>query len=673
MKSIAIVTKINSKVSSFLKENLELIFKDFVEIHNYSTSELKDNFVIKDDVVLFMTKERALDYEKHVLNHENIIVIERTVKNSELSKIFTLPQGTKVLVVNDNWQTTLETVAFLYQIGVNNLELIPYKSGESYENISISLTPDEESYVPKYIPTIINIGNRCIDTSTFIKIISKLGIENKLIDERLINYSEDIINLNEGIKNSYKELFVKKDELNTIVNLSKDGVLFIDNGGNIIFCNKVFRSMFRLENEEIYNKKMEHTLQDEVVQILRKPVIKDELLEFDGKYLNVNKKEVISLGQSIGFYLNVQEITYIMQLEQNLSKKLRNKGLIAKYSFSNIKTRSQKMQECISLAKKISSSHLTTLIVGESGTGKELLAQSIHNLSSRTKQPFVAINCAALPENLLESELFGYEGGAFTGALKEGKIGLFEQANNGTIFLDEIGDMPLSLQCRLLRVLQERQVMRIGSLSLININVRIIAATNKNLRKMVEEGTFREDLFYRLNVLPINVPPLRERKEDIIPILKSFIKKNLSISEEVEALLLNYTWPGNIRELQNVASYLELMCDIEAKLKNLPYYITQCSIDFNKEFKFIENRFNILTTIKVLKIIDEKNAVNVRVGRKNIEETLNNLGNITTEAEIRRLLATLNDLGLVVSNPGRRGSEITTKGKDFIKWVDNRS
>ncbi|WDC84728.1 sigma 54-interacting transcriptional regulator [Caloramator sp. mosi_1] len=188
-------------------------------------------------------------------------------------------------------------------------------------------------------------------------------------------------------------------------------------------------------------------------------------------------------------------------------------------------TNSPKMKECINIAKKIAKSDYTVLINGESGTGKEMIAQSIHNYSNRSIYPFVAVNCAALPENLLESELFGYEKGAFTGALKEGKIGLFEIANNGTIFLDEIGDMPLKLQTRLLRVLQEKQIMRVGSDNIINVNVRVIAATNKDLKKLVDEGLFREDLYYRINVLPISLPPLRERKEDIMPLLESFLKE----------------------------------------------------------------------------------------------------------------------------------------------------
>ncbi|MTK11848.1 MAG: AAA family ATPase [Clostridiaceae bacterium] len=620
-----------------------------------------------------MIKEKALECEKYVQNKKNTIIIERTLKDSEIYKLFTLPKNTKALVINDSKETTLETVSLLYQIGISNLELIAYEPDKIYEDINIAITPDEEEHAPKYIETIINVGNRCIDTTTFIKIINKLNIEDKRLSERVINYSESIINLNNGIKENYRQLYVANEELDIIINSSKEGFLLIDNEENISFYNNAFRNIFYIR-EDIKGKKIGDVLDKEVVNTFTKEIIKDETLELKGRYINVNKQIVKSLGQNIGYCFNIQEVTYIKQLEQNLSKKLRNKGLVAKYDFNDILTNSPRMKECISLAKKIASSDLTALITGESGTGKEVLAQSIHNASNRSKQPFVAINCAALPESLLESELFGYEGGSFTGALKEGKAGLFEQAHNGTIFLDEIGDMPLSLQTRMLRVIQERQVMRIGSQSVIDINVRIIAATHRNLMQMINEGKFREDLFYRLNVLPINIPPLRERKEDIILILESSLngKKNLKLSKDVVDLLLNYTWPGNIRELKNAADYIELMSDEEIEIENIPFYILNCNIDYKREYDYLNDKCNVENALEILEIIEEKNSNNMGVGRKNIEEALKNRCRSITEAEVRRILTILNDLGIITSSLGRRGSELTIKGRNFIKWIRNR-
>jgi len=238
--------------------------------------------------------------------------------------------------------------------------------------------------------------------------------------------------------------------------------------------------------------------------------------------------------------------------------------------YENIKVegivgRSKRIMEVLELVHRVAPTSATVLLMGESGVGKELIAKAIHFLSPRAEKPFVAINCAAIPENLLEAELFGYEKGAFTGAYSP-KKGKFELANGGTLFLDEIGDMPLSLQTKLLRVLQEKEVERIGGTKPLKVDVRIIAATNKDLKKLVEEGKFREDLYYRLNVVPIYIPPLRERKEDIPVLVKHFLDqfskeygKELEISNDVMEAFMEYDWPGNVRELRNVVERMVIL------------------------------------------------------------------------------------------------------------------
>lgn len=262
------------------------------------------------------------------------------------------------------------------------------------------------------------------------------------------------------------------------------------------------------------------------------------------------------------------------------------KGFVAKYNFDDIVTVDKYMIELKNLASLYSKTDGTILIQGESGTGKELFAQSIHNASNRCGGPFVAVNCAAIPENLLESELFGYEGGAFTGARKEGKQGLFELAHNGSIFLDEIGEIPKSLQARLLRVIQEKEIMRVGGDKIIPVDIRIISTTNRNLEKQVRNGDFRQDLYYRLNVFNLKIPSLRERKGDIALIatrlLNEFTDDSINESEivkEINSLLVSYDWPGNIRELNNIMERLSLVVlqsnsnnyrDMLKKVMNVP-------------------------------------------------------------------------------------------------------
>ncbi len=249
-----------------------------------------------------------------------------------------------------------------------------------------------------------------------------------------------------------------------------------------------------------------------------------------------------------------------------------------KFKINSFISHSPKMEDILSLAVRAADSKATILVTGESGTGKEVLAKSIHYVSPRKEKPFVAVNIPALPETLLESELFGHEKGAFTGADKA-KKGRFELADGGTIFLDEIGDIPINLQVKLLRVLQEHQIERVGSSENIDIDVRIIAATHQNLEQKIKEGTFREDLFYRLNIVSLNIPPLRERKEDILPLIEHFIEKyakennrnKLSLSKEAIDLLIKYNFPGNVRELENVIERAVVLCRSEAiTLNDLP-------------------------------------------------------------------------------------------------------
>lgn len=276
----------------------------------------------------------------------------------------------------------------------------------------------------------------------------------------------------------------------------------------------------------------------------------------------------IKVGKEIvGAIATFQDVTEITEMEERIRRKTHAKGLNAKYSISDIVGTSQGIQNAKDRAMKFSQVNSNVLIVGETGTGKEIFAQSIHNLSKRRNGPFVAINCAALPENLLESELFGYVEGAFTGARKGGKPGLFELAHNGSIFLDEISELALGLQGRLLRVLQEQEIMRLGHDQVIPINVRVIAASNKDLKTLVNKGEFREDLMYRIDVLRLPIPALRERREDISQLVDHFIQKYSNkfdkfidgITAEAKELLIRAEWQGNIRELENVCERLVVL------------------------------------------------------------------------------------------------------------------
>ena len=312
-----------------------------------------------------------------------------------------------------------------------------------------------------------------------------------------------------------------------------------------------------------------------------------------------------------------------------------------KYDFENIIGSSPVMQKLFARMKRIANTDSTALVLGESGTGKELVARALHFNSQRKDKPFIPVNCAAIPENLLESELFGYVKGAFTGAIRD-KIGKFEAANQGSIFLDEIGTMPMHLQTKLLRVLQEQEVERIGSTKTIQLDVRVISATNVNLEEEVKKGNFREDRYYRLNVIPIQLPPLRERTEDILSLLKHFIEKNctdmkrplMSISNEALEILEGYRWPGNVRELENVVERIVALTDgNRISANDIPSNIreevltkvTERGVDLVQTVNEIERKM-ICEALHLAKGVKAKAAVMLNLNRTTLVEKMRRLG-----------------------------------------------
>lgn len=375
----------------------------------------------------------------------------------------------------------------------------------------------------------------------------------------------EILSLN-GVKSvdeinliSFEE---KQIEIKHIMDAVWQGVVVLDKDEKIKYINKyALENVFFQPENKIINKdvnellKVQYTkLKSALNDIESKKEIKDfEVMIGAKNYLMSVNAMISSEDVFLGYILMIQD-------SKRMDKILSSKRYDNQISFKDIIGQSEQILKCINDAKVYSQSDSPVLITGESGTGKEIFARALHNLSSRSRAPFVAVNCGAIPDQLLESELFGYEGGSFTGAKSDGKLGIFEIANGGTIFLDEIGEMPPHLQVKLLRVLQEKKMRKIGGDKETRINVRIISATNKNLNEMVESNQFRLDLFYRINIFTITIPPLRRRKKDIEVLAKFYMEqfsqkynKNIEkISDEAMDKMLNYEWYGNVRELQNV-------------------------------------------------------------------------------------------------------------------------
>lgn len=362
----------------------------------------------------------------------------------------------------------------------------------------------------------------------------------------------------------------RTDRFKCIMDYSMEGIISIDHFGKITVANTFATRVFpQLEQIDRISLTIDKILpQLNVMSVIQNEgKILGELLPIKDRIFTINCVPAGDAGAIVTF----ATVSKIQEIEGKIRSKLHKKGLTAKYTFENIIGTEKSIVEAKQIAQKFSKVDSNIFIYGETGTGKELFVQSIHNESRRRNEPFVAINCAALSEDLLESELFGYEEGAFTGAIKGGKAGLFELAHNGTIFLDEIGDISLKMQSRLLRVLQEREIMRIGHGRVIPINIRIITASNKDLKTLVSEGKFRQDLYYRLNILQLSLPPLRERKQDILELCRHFIQMNqtlkhlpiTSFTPDAQRLLIEHSWPGNIRELSNFCERLCVLAEDE--------------------------------------------------------------------------------------------------------------
>ena len=373
-------------------------------------------------------------------------------------------------------------------------------------------------------------------------------------------------------------------KLDTVLESSYDGIYITDGNAVTTRVNKAYERITGIRAEEVLGKHVNVLVDQGIISkacstvVLRtRDVVTMHQKLSSGKILLVTGTPIFDdHGEIEMIVTNVRDITELQRLRDELYERDRKmdmyntkleslrKTLDEK---SSIYSRDAKMVRILEAARRVAHHDTTVLVTGETGVGKERMAEFIHQNSLRAEKKLISVNCGAIPDSLIESALFGYESGAFTGAKAGGKVGLFEEANGGTIFLDEIGELPYNVQAKLLRVLQEQEIQRVGSVDTVKINVRIIAATNKDLMAMSEEGTFRKDLFYRLNIIPVHIPPLRERKADIVPLINTFINalnaeydEQKRLSKDTYEKLYTYNWPGNIRELKNVMERVFVMC-----------------------------------------------------------------------------------------------------------------
>lgn len=550
-----------------------LFIAPFKKLAEDANLVIEEKFSNKKD--LFKVVEADLiEAEKVVKNYINDgieVIVSRGGTASLLEKEVDIPMVCVQVTITDILQSLLELKKIPDNIGIAGFENMIYGAEKidrilntNFVEILINQAEEAEIKISKAIKSGVNF---IVGDAISVKLAKKYGIDSKFINSG-----------KESIYRALQEALLiakvrqqdehKSEMIRTIIQKSHDGIIVTNEQNSISLFNPEAEKIFHRLKYEVLGKNLKDIYSSINEQVLNE---ENELLTdiYHRQYL-IKKSKIYVKGINKGSIYSLQNISEMQKLERNIRKKLSAKGLVAKYFLDDIIGQSPACIKMKNKAKKYALTNSTILITGESGTGKEMLVQGIHNISERAQGPFVAINCAALPENLLESELFGYVDGAFTGAKRGGRQGMFELAHGGTLFLDEIGEMPLSLQSRILRVLQEREVMPLGGESIIPIDVRIIAATNQNLSKMVEEGNFRRDLYYRLNILRIHMPTLAERKEDIPLLADELLQKmkdinpNLkSITKEAKLFLSICDWPGNIRQFVNMMERIMLLTDGE--------------------------------------------------------------------------------------------------------------
>lgn len=656
------------------RDNLREVFGDSLQI--------RSNHILPvhlDGVDLILSSapdslvEDIIDLEKV---KAPLLVANRSIDFKKLEKLFELPKGTQCLLVSNDEEIAYESVTMLKYLGFDYLDIYAYSpdmdTPPNLKDVNVAITHGLANLVPKNLRSVIDLGNRRLDLSTLFDISKILQRNFNHAHHITMGYVKNFVRIGRELANSVRNENYINSSLQAVLNAVQEGVIFIDSEGYVSLFNEEAGNILRMDSRSVLHKHYTNVLYDfQIDKVMKaKQQVPRQMIQVQGQNLLVTFNPILLNEEFSGIVLVFQEVTHVERMEQEIRKKKLQSGLITKYSFANHIGSSAVIMQTKDIAKRLARSDYTVLITGESGTGKEIFAQSIHGLSSRNKGPFVAVNFAGISESLAESELFGYEDGAFTGAKKGGKAGLFELAQNGTIFLDEIGDAPLKIQAAILRVLQERQVMRVGGNKVIPINVRIIAATNKKLEDMVNKGVFRDDLFYRLNQLPLSIPSLRERAEDIPDLIDYFLKRKnsqLYFPPDVMQKLSSYRWPGNVRELESLVTYLSvIVSSSEVSMKDLPMKIQDnefTEIRADKIVKLLKQAGDISLFKEILDCLsltqDEKSGI----GRSTLKAMLSKQ---ISESRLRTKLDILKKYGLVEVGVRKQGTRITDQGMRII-------
>ena len=688
MKKIAVVALDPLAGASYTKEVRDL-FGEYAEVVGYSVRDGSAAGVLpRADLFAISTDAygSAEEEARHVPIDSQIMSIEVTFYWETLKKLFEIPQGTKVLFVNVTSNMAREAITQLSSLGVNHLQFIPYYPGAVLEEpVDVAVTPGESRFVPPSVKTVIDCDHRPCSYGMMVEIALRLGLEYLPETESFMNYAKVVASNHYSFDLMYAKSRRQESQMHILAESLDEGLIGVNETGDIFVCNKKACQIARISEELTMGKKGEEVFPYiPFYQVLReKKAVPEKIIRLFGTDISLAVVPVVRKENCIGAFAMLQKFNEQESRQNALRRQMMQKGHYARYTLDDVIGISTAITETKNILRKMAATDSPVLLMGETGTGKELMAHALHQASRRADGPFIAINVAAMPENLLESELFGYEEGAFTGAKKGGRPGLFEFAHQGTLFLDEVEGMSLSMQVKLLRVLQEGEIMRVGGGSIIRVDVRIVAATNESLEEKIQDGSFRKDLYYRLNALTVEIPPLRKRGDDIFLLLDYFMRKmggDFTLSEGVKTFLRRHPWPGNIRELQNAVEYFNYLAKPVIGLSDLPPTMTRFVDDGSDdgEGEVNDNAADDKEADMAYQAaVDKKQFVlnqlalawkeGKTAGREKILETAKKDHISMTQKQVRDLLDELAKEGLIQVGRGRGGSKITEKGLNKLK------
>ncbi len=662
MNKVALVTTRQSIGEQYQKE-LQEFFRGSIQVDLLVQN--RDDFSTLDEYALVLISHYGLvsDVKSHLRTDAKIICIKKNISPAGIVRLEEIPYGTTAYVYNVGPKTAMDSINLIYSHGRTDLILYPsYPQRAMDQKVDMVITQGEGAGPGGEGLPLIDIYDTVVDTQIYWEIILFFRLPQDTYFRKLAEMNSVKTSISEGFSYIVSEKMLQDNVINTLFENMKEGVLIYDSKLAVINSSASVRNFIGSPEEDILGKSVL-----EVLPITQKQIEEgtELLLGVRGTPLICEFVQCISLGsQEVGLII-LKRYDEMQSKMHRHAKELIEKGHLAKYSLNDMGGRSEKMETVKAKCLKMASTEASVLILGESGTGKEIFAHIIHENSLRSEEQFVAINCASFSESLLESELFGYAEGAFTGAKRGGKQGIFEQANGGTLFLDEIGELPLHLQNRLLRVLQEKEVVRVGGDRVIPVDVRVIAATNADLLEMVDQKKFRKDLYYRLCVLPLKLPPLRERGRDCLDIFEMYCRNDgcdITLTPEAEKFFLNYRWDGNVRELKNCFEYLKYLGKTRVGVDDLPETMLSREQEYMKSPQTLTPDWEI----QLLKALRAQKQTGHGTGRKQLTGILREEGCSEGEQAIRNMLLRLQERGLVLIGKGRAGTIITPEGEQYL-------